>query len=261
MPSGPQASPQTTGPISPQRPAHPARARSQDHCGPRRACCLPVGGPAFSSLALYLLGMVSQVNVHKHRWFLWREIRDTWMTGVAEGGAGSAASWEGRGLEAPWCSDLGIHYPRVTTPWLCGAPGSGAGEASTAALAEGGEVWTPQHPRSPHIRSLMTQRDPPPLPAENQSLGEQARRELGGRCMPTCSPGLRLQAALRLVQTHTGPEGLGSVWWLPHVSAPQAPWFSPESAPVVAPRSTPGEVFLGVEGTPELPDMGPGPLV
>lgn len=107
----------------------------------------------------------------------------------------------------------------------------------------------------------MTQRGPPPLPAENQSLGGQARRELGGRCMPTCSPGLRLQAALRLVQTHTGPEGLGSVWRLPHVSAPQAPWLSPESAPVVALWSTPGEVFLGVEGIPEPPDTGPGPPV
>ena len=57
-------------------------------------------------------------------------------------GTGSAASWVGRGLEALWCSDLGIHYPRVTTPWLCvvGAPGNVAGEASTAPLAEGGEV-------------------------------------------------------------------------------------------------------------------------
>lgn len=112
MPSGPQASPQTPGPVSPQRPAHPARARSQDRCGPR-ACCLPVGGPAFSALALYLLGTVSQVNVHKHRWFLWREIRDTWMTGVAE---------EGRGVQLP---GRGVgSRPRGAQIWAFITPGS-----------------------------------------------------------------------------------------------------------------------------------------
>ena len=65
-------------------------------------------------------------------------------------------------------------------------------EASTAALAEGGEVWPPLPAASDTLyRAPEDPEGPPPLPAENQSLGEQAHLELGGRCRPTHAPGPR----------------------------------------------------------------------
>lgn len=64
------------------------------------------------SSGTYLLSTVSQVNLHKHRWFLWREIRDSWMTGVAE--PGECSFLGGAWARVPRCSGLGIRRPGVS---------------------------------------------------------------------------------------------------------------------------------------------------
>ena len=131
--------------------------------GPLRAPSRPPpeGGWAFLALALYLLGKVSQVNLHKHRWFLWREIRDAWMTGVAEPGERSFLG--GAWAQAPRCSGLGIRHPGVSVPgcgwWVLLAVGLVRPPRQPWQRAGRSAPLSPQ-PQTPCIGPLGTQKGP-----------------------------------------------------------------------------------------------------
>lgn len=141
----------------------------------------------------------------------------------------------------------------------------GLGRGLTAALAEGGEVLASPTPlgtlwpgglrtqRGPHLYLLRTRAWVSEARLRSGQL-LQAHMRPRARCRPTCAPG-PLQAPLRLVRSRTQGRGPGGC-----VRAARAQAPAPKELPVGVPGSTPGEVFLGVEGiTPEPPDIGPGP--
>lgn len=119
--------------------------------GPEHAASC--GWPGLLSSGTYLLSTVSKVNLHKHRWFLWREIRDSWMTGVAE--PGECSFLEGAWARVPQCSGLGIRHPRspflavrggICWQWgwrgLQGSPGRGWGGLASP-TPSGTSYWGP----------------------------------------------------------------------------------------------------------------------